>query len=84
MLLESTTFWLIVFYAFVALAIGFVLLMYGIVNRSRFRFEDGEGIGVGYEEDSVGHIVHGDPGTDLAGPEPVHAPHMTVPTVTKV
>jgi hypothetical protein len=78
MILESTTFWLIVFYAFVALAIGFVLLVYRLLNRASFRRQDGEAIGVGYEEDSVGHVLGREPYAELTNDNaPDHAPHIS-------
>ena len=78
MLLESTGFWLTVFYVFVACAIGFVLLVYRWLNRSTFRFENGESIGVGYEEDATGHVIGSQPGPDIVDGDVVHPPHISV------
>ena len=79
MLFESTTFWLIVFYIFVAGAIGFVLLVYRLLNRAKFRADSGEAIGVGYEEDPTGHLVGPEPGPDMVnGDQTVHPPHISI------
>lgn len=79
MFLESTTFWLIVFYSFVAIAIGGVLLVYRLVNRATFRRDDGEGIGVGYEEDSLGRVLGRQPSPELTNDNASeHSPHIQV------
>jgi hypothetical protein len=76
MIFESTRFWLIIFYAFVACAILFIVGLYRWLNHAKFRAENGEGLGVGYEEDATGHPVDGeDP--DITGTDS-RSPHVPV------
>ena len=76
--LESTTFWLIVFYIFVGCAIAFVFLAYRLLNRSKFRAESGEAIGVGYEEDATGHVLSSEPATNICEGDTVQPPHIAI------
>ena len=76
---ESKTFWLIAFYVFVALAIGFVLFVNRLSSRAKFRADDGEGVGVGYEEDSVGRVLEVEPSPELTNDNTTdHAPHIPI------
>jgi hypothetical protein len=79
MLLESTTFWLIVFYAFTAIAIALVLLVYRLLNRAPFRHDDGESVGVGYEEDGFGRVLGRQPSAELTNDNAAnHSPHISI------
>jgi hypothetical protein len=57
MLFESKVFWLSLFYLFWASAVVFVVVVYRLVNRKRFRSAE-ESTEVGYEEDSMGRVLH--------------------------
>lgn len=78
MILESTAFLLIAFYALCAALIGLFIFEYQIINHPRFRQGAGDiTTEVGYEEDATGQPVsppfHGLPLGDSAE---IQSPHI--------
>jgi hypothetical protein len=80
MLLESTPFWLFIFYAFIALVIASMWAIYRWLNRSQFRSEDGESIGVEYEENKLEQIIVYSKDNDVSDNDLDGQPHIAINT----